>query len=122
MASLLTASFVIGLVAVTLSTLGGQPFLGPWVIGAYLLAVAPSLAFSQVYWARERADGMSRLRAMGIAHLYVGYGLMWYLAGWRAVGRVILDKTGWAKTARNSEDDQSTLRWHLRPRRPRRTQ
>lgn len=108
-ASLLTASFVLGLLALGLAAASGAPFLGWWVVIAYLLAVVPALCFSQVYRARERADGLTRLGAMGVAHLYVLYGLMWYLAGWRAVGRIILARTGWAKTARTAETAVTTL-------------
>lgn len=108
-ASLLTASFLLGLVAMTIAAWHGAPFVGRWLPIAYLLAVTPSLVFSQVYWSRERADGMSRLRAAGLAHLYVVYGLMWYVAGWRAVGRIVVDHTGWAKTARTVETDELVL-------------
>lgn len=108
-ASLLTASFALGLLALALG--GPEPRTTSlvWLASSYALAVGPSVAFSQVYWSRERADGLTRWRAALIAHSYVIYGLMWYLAGWRAVGRIILDHTHWAKTSREVDSAATTL-------------
>ncbi len=106
-ASLLSASFVasaanFGLVAAD----GGNPF-GWWIGSTYALTFGPALIFSYVYWTRERsserASGTSLLRIAGFAHLYVCYGLMWYAAGWWAVGRTLRGRTGWAKTDRVAE-------------------
>lgn len=108
-ASLLSASFVLGLIAVALGGPTQRPDSLTWLLGAYALATGPALAFSQVYWSREHADGLSRWRATAYAHLYVVYGFMWYVAGWRAVGRIILDRTQWAKTSREIDAAATTL-------------
>ncbi len=109
LASVLTLSFVTGLIAQTTGWLNGGPFTGWWLIGAYLLAVVPSIIFAGMYHNREKSHGLSRWRAFWLAHGYVAYCLMWYLAGWRAAWRAFIGRTGWAKTARNVETDDSTL-------------
>lgn len=108
-ASLLTASFVLVLAGVALG--GPSPQTGSfrWLLVAYALAVGPALVYSQVYWSRDRTDGLSRGRAVMMAQFYALYGLMWYLAGWRAVGRILLDRTHWAKTSRELDTAQTTL-------------
>jgi hypothetical protein len=35
--------------------------------------------------------------------VYVGYGLIWYAAGWRAVVRALRRESGWTKTERTVE-------------------
>src|SRR5207247_8116003 len=81
---------------------GGNP-AGWWMGSTYLLAFGPALMYSYTYWLRERDNGVSLLRTAGLAHLYVCYGLMWYAAGWWAVGRTLRGHTGWAKTDRVAE-------------------
>jgi 1,2-diacylglycerol 3-beta-glucosyltransferase len=102
-ASLLTTSFLVSLVgSVLLAVAGGNPWT-PWFVSAYVLAFGPSCAYGYVYWLAERAEGVSLLRVLAWAHLYVVYGLMWYAAGWRAVGRILRRQSGWAKTERSAE-------------------
>ena len=108
-ASLLTIAFLTGIVAVVREGLGGDAFHGWWLLSAYVLALAPATAFSQVYYEREKHEGMTRLGAFRTAHLYVLYGFMWYLAGWGAIGRIIRDRVEWAKTDRHVETDETTL-------------
>ncbi|MDO5628676.1 MAG: glycosyltransferase family 2 protein [Mobilicoccus sp.] len=107
LASLLTASFLIGCVGLIVLALLGTPMTGWWMLGVYALSVGPALVFSQIYVTRE--PGMSRLRAALLAHAYVGYCLMWYLAGWRATWRLFVGDDSWAKTARQVETDETTL-------------
>lgn len=109
LASLMTASFLLGLVAQMLVLSTGGAFVGWWLVGAYALSVVPSIVLSRVYWRQERRHGMSRLRAVGLAHGYVVYCLMWYVAGWRAAWRTFVGDTGWTKTTRTVETDDSTL-------------
>lgn len=108
-ASLLTVSFLLGLAGLALSGKAPTTDSLTWLASAYLLAIGPSLAFSRVYWSRDRTDGLTRFRAALLAHSYVGYGLMWYVAGWRAVGRIIMDHTHWAKTSREIDSAATTL-------------
>ena len=102
-ASLLTASFVVSLGNAALEALRGQDPAGWWIASTYALSFGPAVAFSSVYWSRERREGVGVLRAAALAHLYVIYGMMWYPAGWWAVGRTLRGQTGWAKTARVAE-------------------
>lgn len=103
-ASLLTASFALSLLAGVALALRGQDPFGWWVVTTYALSFGPSLAYSVVYWRRERANGAGLLRCCGWAHLYVLYGLMWYGAGWWALSRTLRGSNGWAKTARTREE------------------
>ena len=99
-ASLLATSFLVSLAnCVVLAAQGRNP-LGWWVASTYALTFGPALIFSYVYWTRERGSGMRLLRVAGLAHLYVCYGMMWYVSGWWAVGRTLRGQTGWAKTDR----------------------
>jgi len=101
--SLLTASFACSLLGSgVVAADGGNP-LGWWVLSTYALAFGPAVLYSYTYWLRERDRGMSLARTAGLAHLYVGYCLMWYAAGWWAVGRTLRRRTNWSKTDRVAE-------------------
>ena len=102
-ASLLTASFVLALLASLVALIAGHNPAGWWLVTAYLLSFGPALAYTYLYWRVERASGLNRARAFRLAHLYVAYGLMWYAAGWWAVTRVLRRQTGWAKTERTAD-------------------
>ena len=107
MASCLTGSFLVSALASVVYAFSGDGAgadqAGWWLLSTYLLSFGPALAYSTVYWRRERAAGPSLLRCWWWAHLYVGYGLMWYAAGWSAVVRIVRGQHGWAKTAREVE-------------------
>ncbi|MDQ1287960.1 MAG: 1,2-diacylglycerol 3-beta-glucosyltransferase, partial [Actinomycetota bacterium] len=102
-ASLLTASFAGSLTAAALASAEGRDAWSWWLLTTYLLTFGPATAFTVVYWRLERSAGLTRFRAWGLAHLYVAYGLMWYVAGWGAVVRVLRGRTGWVKTERAVE-------------------
>lgn len=102
-ASVLTASFLCSLLGSGIVAAQGNDPLGLWVATTYALAFGPALVYSYIYWLREREEGVSLFRTAGLAHLYVCYGLMWYAAGWWAVGRTLRGRTGWAKTDRAAE-------------------
>jgi cellulose synthase/poly-beta-1,6-N-acetylglucosamine synthase-like glycosyltransferase len=102
-ASLMTSSFVVSLGAYAVLLAGGQNPAGWWLLSTYLLAFGPAVAYSVVYWTRERDTGLSLPGAVLLGHLYVGYGLIWYAAGWRAVARTLRGESGWAKTERTVE-------------------
>lgn len=102
-ASLLSASFLLSMVnSVILAAEGQDPF-GWWIASTYALTFGPALAFSVVYWLRERSNGVGLLRTAMFAHMYVCYGMMWYASGWWALGRTLRGRTGWAKTDRVAE-------------------
>jgi 1,2-diacylglycerol 3-beta-glucosyltransferase len=102
-ASLMTGSFLVSLAAYGVLLAGGENPAGWWLLSTYLLAFGPAIAYSVVYWTRERKDGLSLPGAILLAHLYVGYGLIWYVAGWRAVARTLRGRSGWTKTERSVE-------------------
>ncbi len=102
-ASLLSASFVVGMAyCAVLAATGHHPF-GWWVAVTYLLCVGPALAYSWVYWKRERATGLRLRTAAGLAHVYVAYSMLCYASGWWAAFRAVRGRSGWAKTARVAE-------------------
>lgn len=75
-----------------------------WLWGmSYLLAFGPMLVLGIIY--KKSEPGMGYIRAILIAHLYVPYALLWVIAGWNAVFKIIRGKNSWAKTERLPEDD-----------------
>lgn len=72
----------------------------------YVLTFGLAYPFGYAYWL---ADGKLRLwRVIGYAHAYCLYGWIWFPAGWRAVGRLLLRRGGWAKTERISDGVDQT--------------
>lgn len=71
----------------------------------YLFTFAPALYMSLKY--RRRAGDLSVLRALAMGHLLALYNYIWYIAEYRALGRILLRRNGWAKTARAVEEDPS---------------
>lgn len=108
-ASLLTVSFTIAVVAAVIAQLQGADLSWWWLAVAYLLAWGPSLAYGAVYWRIERREGLGLLRNLAYSHLFVLYGMLAYISGWRAVGRAVTGRTGWAKTAREAEPADEPL-------------
>jgi 1,2-diacylglycerol 3-beta-glucosyltransferase len=107
-ASLLTVSFCVVLAnCAVLAATGHDPF-GSWVAVTYALILGPALAYAGVYWNQERATGLRLVKAFWLAHLYVGYSMIWYASGWRAAVRAIRGRTGWAKTDRVADGPAPT--------------
>ena len=77
-------------------------------MGAYVIAFGPALVYAWIYWRIERNQGLNLLKAVGYSHLFVLYGLLPSIYGWRAVARELTGRTGWAKTAREAEPAQAT--------------
>jgi 1,2-diacylglycerol 3-beta-glucosyltransferase len=67
----------------------------------YLLMFGPAMFYGAAY-ARHR-DEVSLPRALGLAHLMPLYTYVWYIAVWRALGRIVTGRHSWAKTARLTE-------------------
>jgi hypothetical protein len=61
-----TASFLVSLLAALALALGGGNPLGWWVLTTYLLSFGPALAYSCVYWTRER-EHLSLPQCLGLA-------------------------------------------------------
>nr|WP_235984966.1 glycosyltransferase family 2 protein [Actinomyces trachealis] len=99
----LVLSFFLSLIEATAVAWRGEPQSWAWLLGAYLLAAGPALVLGIIYWKVERTQGLSLGRSLWYSHLFVVYGLIPCVIGWRALGRVLLGRTGWAKTAREAE-------------------
>lgn len=102
--SLLTASFMIVLALSATRLVQGADQSWTWLLGAYLLAFGPSFLYAFVYWRVVRPEGRSGfVRCVLWCHLFVLYGLLPGLYGWRALARELTGRAGWAKTAREAE-------------------
>jgi len=64
----------------------------------YLLAFGLAPVVTYVYLTVEPELGVGQ--AIGLGHLYLVYGYLWYFAGVRAVVRQLVGRQGWAKTQR----------------------
>jgi 1,2-diacylglycerol 3-beta-glucosyltransferase len=67
----------------------------------YVMTFTPSLLLAWVY--RGRSGDISRRKALALAHALSVYNYAWYIAEWRALGRMLLRRRGWTKTARVPE-------------------
>lgn len=106
--SLLTLAFALWGIDLAADLFTGRLEFSYWWISAYLIAFGPVLLYGTVYWQVERDTGLSRLALFFMLHLFVFYSILWYLAGWRAVFRVVARRSGWAKTERLKEQPTST--------------
>jgi cellulose synthase/poly-beta-1,6-N-acetylglucosamine synthase-like glycosyltransferase len=105
LASLLTAAFVLSMLASLTTWLAGGPAPDPRAfVGAYLTSAFPALLCGVVYWRRERLSGFGVVRLVGYSHLYILYAFIWFIAGWWAVGRMVSGRKSWHKTARSAEE------------------
>lgn len=102
-ASLLTLSLILAVAAVAVAGLRGYSPGLSWMGMAYLLVGAPAAVVGTVYREVERETRISLWQGILLGHVYVVYGLIWYVSGWWAVWRVIRRQHGWSKTARNIE-------------------
>ena len=82
---------------------GGGMRLFVW----YLLAFGIAHFYEFTYWMRE--DSVSYPQALFYAHAYSIYSYFWFLAGWRAVGRIVSRRSSWAKTSRTAEAPLPTV-------------
>lgn len=105
--SLFTLAFLTWVVRLGMDAVAGQlEFSWMWV-SSYAFAFGPMVTLALIYRRVEAAEHrMSLLSALGLAHVYVGYATLWYVAGWRAVARTLRGRTGWAKTDRLEEGQQ----------------
>ena len=113
--SLLTLSFLITMVTAGVAAVLRWEQSWAWLVGAYIIAFGPALIYAWIYWRIERSEGLNLLKAVGYAHLFVLYGLLPSLYGWRAVARELTGRTGWAKTAREAEPAQGAQGAPSRP-------
>lgn len=74
---------------------------GLLLLGWYVLAFGLAPVYGWVYWRNERSVGLARAILLG--HVYSLYGYLWFASGWRAVGRMVSGRSGWAKTKRTAD-------------------
>ncbi len=58
---------------------------------------------------RRRTRELSWIRAFLTAHVYAVFQLIWYVAGWKAIARIITRRHGWVKTERYEESDHQQV-------------
>ncbi|WP_062431210.1 glycosyltransferase family 2 protein [Herbidospora daliensis] len=77
---------------------------GGWILFAIYatFGLLPFLIWGPLYWWRcEPRVGLGRSLLYGFAYAFYIYNF--YLTSWRAFGRIIRGRSGWAKTRRNAE-------------------
>lgn len=102
--SFLSAAFGLWIASIATGVVTGTVQFSWWWVSAYLVAFGPALLFGAVYWRQERAHGLRPAGAVLLLHAYVGYNLLWYVAGWRAAVRSLAGRTSWSKTDRTTDD------------------
>jgi len=65
----------------------------------YWLTFALAIFLTASVYAR-REPGLGRWRALALSHAFAIYALLWMVAGYRAIGRVLQRRHGWLKTDR----------------------
>jgi 1,2-diacylglycerol 3-beta-glucosyltransferase len=73
----------------------------------YLLTFLPPVVLGLLY--AQRSQDESTAAAVAKGHAQVFYAYLNMAAGWRALGRIVLRRDGWSKTARVTEDAKDNL-------------
>lgn len=102
-ASLLTVAFVMWVGSQVMGGLIGDVRPSWWWLTSYLFAFGPALLLGRLYERHEDDERYGLVRSLVTMHLYVPYALLWYVAGWTAVIRMLRGRTGWTKTSRVPE-------------------
>jgi cellulose synthase/poly-beta-1,6-N-acetylglucosamine synthase-like glycosyltransferase len=71
-------------------------------IAFYVLAFLPAFLLGFVFWLDD--PDSSLLKALVAGHGFIFYSYLWTAAGWWAVGRQLLRRGNWMKTARVDEN------------------
>lgn len=71
----------------------------------YVLSFLPNIVCGYLYYRRDPSVGFGRAVLLG--HLLIPYNYVAYFSCWRALGRIILRRRGWDKTARVAEGSPS---------------
>lgn len=101
--SLMSVAFGLWVLDLAVAAVTGTLVFSAWWISSYLVAFGPVLAFSLVYWRQERVTGFRWFTGFVAFHLFPLYATLWYLAGWRAVFRLMIGRSEWSKTDRIQE-------------------
>jgi 1,2-diacylglycerol 3-beta-glucosyltransferase len=70
----------------------------------YTFTFGPALYLMFHY--RRRTQEMTFIGAFLTAHVYALFQLIWYVAGWKALARIVTRRHGWVKTERYEEQRQ----------------
>jgi cellulose synthase/poly-beta-1,6-N-acetylglucosamine synthase-like glycosyltransferase len=93
------------LLAVVAMVLHAGFFLSPFgltYLGVlYVFTFLPSLLLCRTYRRRSGDIGLGRM--LVLAHALTVYNYVWYVAEWRALGRMLIRRGGWTKTPRVQE-------------------
>jgi 1,2-diacylglycerol 3-beta-glucosyltransferase len=78
---------------------------GAWMFFAVYgtIGILPFVIWGPIYWMRCDRRG-SFLRGIGWGLAYAVYIYSFYITSWRAVGRLVRGRNGWAKTRRNDHE------------------
>jgi 1,2-diacylglycerol 3-beta-glucosyltransferase len=87
-------------------SIGSSRFWASLVI-SYVFTFGPSLLVLFHY--RRRTKEMSIIGAFLTAHVYTLFQLIWYVAGWKALARIVTRRSGWVKTERYAEEGQLAI-------------
>lgn len=74
------------------------PFGFFFVLALYLFSFGPALLLAVLY--RRKGGDLSRVGTLALGHVLALYNVIWYIAEWRAVGRILTRRGTWAKTGR----------------------
>lgn len=107
--SLLSAAFVLWGLDLVVTLLIGTTAVSWWWLSAYLVAFGPAIIFGSIYARVDGRPGWASIRSLALPHVYVGYSFLWFVAGWRAVWRVVTRQGGWSKTDRVIEQESTPL-------------
>lgn len=77
------------------------PFGGYFLLAVYLFSTGPAVFLALLYWRRSRDLGL--FEAVVLGHLLALYNYVWYIAEWRALGRIAIKRRSWTKTSRVAE-------------------
>lgn len=105
--SLLTVAFGLWIIGLGVAIATGAVQFSLWWISSYLIAFGPAVLYGLVYWRIEREHGIRFITTFALMHLYTLYATLWYIAGWRAVVRIALGRSGWSKTERSNDDQEA---------------
>jgi 1,2-diacylglycerol 3-beta-glucosyltransferase len=102
--SFMTLSLLASVVGACFSATARAQLLQPVpLVSWYVLTFAPALLFGPLY---AKATGeVGVVRALLYGHLFILYGLIWLVAGWWALARVLSGRHAWLKTERLADRD-----------------
>ncbi len=97
--SFMTLSLLASVVGACISAAARAQLLHPVpLVSWYVLTFAPALLFGPLY--AKVTGEFGPVRALLYGHAFIGYGLVWLVAGWWGLARAVTGRHGWLKTER----------------------